>query len=386
MLDKPGASEGVRRGLAALYGALARLHYARSRFAECRDAAERGASLSRALGDTGSLAEAEMMRGTALLWLDAPDIGVEALETAVLLAERSGTFDTLVTALLPLHLAHMVRGEFERSRECGERGMTIAGRTGDTDLLAMHTTNLGLQYFYLGDWREARGHLEHAVGLARSTPLSYFSSLPPAYLGVLRQAEGAWEDASRCFSDAAALAQKASNPEVLRYAESRLAELDVLRGRPAEAITHLGPQPDASDPTWWYAVLLLSVLADAYADMGDAARAEEVADLAVQRARLMHNRVDGVEALRVRAKSLSLQGRQEEATAALDEAISWAHSMPYPYAEAKLSREYGMLHARDREFEKARKRLSAALQIFSRLGATRDTERTGRALRGLGRA
>ena len=33
-LDKPGATEGMRRGLAALYGTLARLYWARTRFAE----------------------------------------------------------------------------------------------------------------------------------------------------------------------------------------------------------------------------------------------------------------------------------------------------------------------------------------------------------------
>jgi tetratricopeptide (TPR) repeat protein len=385
-LDKPGASEGVRRSLAALYGALARLYYARSQFAECRDAAERGAGLSRAVEDFGLFAEAQMMRGTALLWLEAPDEGVTNLEEAVRLAERSGTLDTLSTALLPLYLAYMVRGEFDRSRQCSERGAAIAEKTGDTDLLAMHTTNLGLQRFYLGDWREAREHLELAVGLSRSTQLSYFSSLPPAYLGVLRKAEGSWEDATRCLSDAVALAQQAGNQEVLRYAESRLAELDVLRGRPAEAITRLGPLPDLLGLTWWYDVLSLSVLAEGYAETGNAARAEEVAHLALMRARHMQNRVDGVEALRVRGKILSMGGRQKEATAALEQALSWACYMPYPYAEAKLWHEYAMLHVREGAPGRARERISKALEIFGRLGAKKDIEQTRRTLRNLGRA
>lgn len=385
-LDKPGASEGVRISLAALYGALARLHYARSRFAECRDAAERGVGLSRAVGDIGLFAQAQMMRGTALLWLDAPDEGVTTLEEAVLLAERSGTLDALSIALLPLYLAYLVRGEFERSRECGERGAAIAEKTGDTDLLAMHTTNLGLQRFYLGDWREAREYLECAVGLARSTQLSYFSSLPPAYLGVFRKAEGAWEEATRCLSEAAVLAQQAGNQEVLRYAESRLAELDVLRGCSAEAIARLEPLTNLSGLTWWYDVSSLSVLAEAYAKTGNAARAEEVVHLALVRARRMQNRVDGVEALRVRGKILSVGGRRKEATAALEQALSWARSMPYPYAEAKLWYEYAMLHVREGDPGRARKLLSEALEIFDRLGARKDVEETGRTLRKLGRA
>lgn len=173
---------------------------------------------------------------------------------------------------------------------------------------------------------------------------------------------------------------------MLRYAEVRLVELDVLQGHPAEAIARLGPGPDLSGLTWVYDVQLLSVLAEAYADAGDAARAEEAADLALSRARPMRNRVDGVEALRVHAKSLSMQGRREEARAALEEALSWARSMPYPYAEARILYEYGMLHVRESEPEKARGCLLSALEIFGRLGAEKDAERTGRTFRELCRA
>jgi hypothetical protein len=59
--------------------------------------------------------------------------------------------------------------------------------------------------------------------------------------------------------------------------------------------------------------------------------------------------------------------------------------MPYPYEEAKLSQEYGMLHLREGEPERARERLSVALEIFRRLGANKDAEQAARALQELGR-
>ena len=126
-----------------------------------------------------------------------------------------------------------------------------------------------------------------------------------------------------------------------------------------------------------------AALAEAHADTGDAAGAEEVADLALTRARRTRNRLDGVEALRVRAKILSMLGHTEEATAALEEALSWARLMPYPYAEARILCEYGMLHLRGGEPGRARKRFSAALGIFGRLGAKKDVEQAGQALRAL---
>ena len=220
------------------------------------------------------------------------------------------------------------------------------------------------------------------LGFVDGPQLSCYSYLLSAYLGVLRKAEGAWEEAIRLFSDAAALAGKAGNREGARYAEVRLTELDVLRDRPAEAIARLGPE--VPELTWWYEVLLLTVLAEAYADSGDAVRAEEVAASAVARADAQPG--DGVEALRVCAKILSMQGRPEAAAAAPEKALSWMRSMPYPYAEAKLarehSREYGMLHLRQSEPEKARNKLRAALEVFYRLGARKDVERAEQALRG----
>ena len=220
--------------------------------------------------------------------------------------------------------------------------------------------------------------------LARGTQLSFFSCVPFAYLGVLCTAEGAWEDASRYYSDAAALAQDAGNPEMLCYAQSRLVEQEVLRGRPQEAISRLQPWLDASDLTWMYDVLVLSVLAEAYVDTDDTARAEEVAEHATMRAGLMHNWVDGVEALRVRGKSLSMQGRWEEASAALEEALSRSRSMPYPYAEGRILREYGMLHARKGEPKRARERFRVALAVFGGLRAAKDAARTERELLALG--
>jgi tetratricopeptide (TPR) repeat protein len=193
--------------------------------------------------------------------LDAPDEGVEALEEAVLLAEDSGALDALGTAELLLHLVYLVRGEFDRSRGHAERGAAIAKKTGDTDLLSMHTANLGLQLYYLGDWREAQGYLERALQLERSTQLSYFSSLPHAYLGMLYRAQGAWEDASRCFSEAVALAREADVKGQLPYAECRLAEMDVLQGRPTEAIARL--EPCVSEMRWQYEVVLLSARSSA---------------------------------------------------------------------------------------------------------------------------
>jgi hypothetical protein len=74
------------------------------------------------------------------------------------------------------------------------------------------------------------------------------------------------------------------------------------------------------------------------------------------------------------------QGRWDEAAQGLEEGITLARAIPYPYAAGRLLHVYGELHLQTGEAGQARARLEAALAIFRRLGARRDAERIERAL------
>jgi tetratricopeptide (TPR) repeat protein len=132
--------------------------------------------------------------------------------------------------------------------------------------------------------------------------------------------------------------------------------------------------------------VLLTVLSQAHLELGDATKALEFAERALREAETMDNRLDAVGALRAKGMAQGQQGRRVEAAGTLDEALAMVRPMPYPYEEAKLAREYGVLHIRVGDPEQARERLTAALEIFQRLGASKDAEKTGRTLRELDRA
>ena len=63
---------------------------------------------------------------------------------------------------------------------------------------------------------------------------------------------------------------------------------------------------------------------------------------------------------------LTRAGQRAQAVSSFDEGLNLAHSMPYPYGEARILVELG--------------RLDEALVLFRRLGAAKDVERTERAL------
>lgn len=201
---------------------------------------------------------------------------------------------------------------------------------------------------------------------------------------MLDTAEGAFEEAARRLEEAIDLAGQVWWAMPVRYMRSHRAELDLLQGRPRAALARLRPLADAADLDWNYSTILLSVLARAHLELGDAAKAEEVADRAIGEAEPMHNRLDAVGALRVKGMAQSQQGRWDEAAGTLEEGLAMARSMPYPHAEACILHEYGVLHARKGEPERARERLRAALAAFGGLGAARDAQRTQRELLALG--
>jgi tetratricopeptide (TPR) repeat protein len=100
----------------------------------------------------------------------------------------------------------------------------------------------------------------------------------------------------------------------------------------------------------------------------------------IRLAREQNHRLALVDALRVQAMVAIRQERWDEAERSLEEGVALARSMPYPYAEARLLHIYGEMHLQKGEPEPARKRLEAALAIFRRLGARKDTEWVAQAI------
>jgi len=123
------------------------------------------------------------------------------------------------------------------------------------------------------------------------------------------------------------------------------------------------------------AVPVQPLLAWALLALGEVGAAAELAQPAVSRARVQGWHVLLVDALRVGAQIEARQGHLEEASGMLQEGLSLARRLGYPYAEALLLQASSEVYAHRGQPESARERLAAAQALFQQLGARRESGR-----------
>lgn len=381
LLDLVGWN-GPSPGFASLQVALAHLYFAGGRYDECVAAAERAAGTARAIGDDGLLAAAEMRLGSMLYMLGRPEEGIETLESAARRAEAVGDLDVLSIAVSNLGEAYVEAGMLERGRANIERALQTAERVGELASMGYSLVTIGWILYLLGQWDEAEDSIVHGASVIRTVGSSWYSAYAPLQVGRLKLAQGAWEDAARNLNECVAIADPIGDIQALQGAHRLLGELEMLEGRPAATIARLEPLEE-TDPLPDM-IGLLAILAWERLETGSAAQAEQTVARAVDIARARGHKPLLPEALRIRAMIRDKQGQEEEAEADFASAVSVARTLPYPYGEARMLYEWGLMSPQREQPERreaGRAHLDEALAIFRRLGATKDAERTEQALR-----
>ncbi len=377
----PLEARGRSRSLAAVYAALARLRYFRDEHQAAVATSARAVELARAVGDRALQAEVVARRGVLLSIVGRDAEALPALQEAARLAEAVGKLDTVAFAACQAANIHDNRGEFSRAWSLAAHALALGEQLADPALIASATFRIAALAFFEGDWPGARR------ALARLEPLQQLpgelAAGPALELGRLCLAEGAWEEATRYLEQCSAITLHVGTfvHAQERVAQSYLAELDLLQGRPATAEARLrrlldrGEGAEERDVTAY----VLPVLAWAQLELGETARAAEVIAQALCRAREAEYRLTLVGALRVHALVALRLDDRSTAAQALDEGLALARALPYPHGEGRLLEAYGHLHLACGEPAATRARLAEAAAIFRRLGARKDLERVEQA-------
>jgi tetratricopeptide (TPR) repeat protein len=332
-------------------------------------AAERAGELARAIGDERLLGEAEERRGTALHMLGQPEEARQVIEGALPLVERGGDLLSLWRTQLNLGESLKISGDLQASLRSTERSVEAAKRIGNLDQMTFSLSNLGGVLALLGDWKGARETHERAIALERESGGSDPNALTA--LAQLCLWEGNHEEAWRMLRDALALAEESGDRQTQEWAWTHMGEMEVLAGRPGQAGRQLERLVSREDAELG---LLLPTLAWVYLADDNVSLAEQTAARAVQANR--GQQIHLVDALRIQAMVLIRQERYEQAERSLAEGVELARSLPYPYAEARMLFEEGVMRMRRGQVEPGRDRLMEARAIFRRLGARRDIKLT----------
>jgi tetratricopeptide (TPR) repeat protein/transcriptional regulator with XRE-family HTH domain len=378
------ARSGPSPSLAALYMALYNLYFTSGRYREALAASDQAADLARTMGDTRLLACATAYSADVLLSLnDRFGDALPLAEEAIPLLSQEGDLFFLYLARLAVAMVQAVRGEFHRSKLSFERLCQVAERYGDPGAVAFAMGRRAWVTFMSGDWHRAHEEIAQAVTVSHRARTSWWSGYPVLEWGRLCLAQGDWEAAASHLDEVSRAAERHRDIQALRRAAALLAELDVLQGRAAAARARLVPLLDRPGQPESTVTYFLPVLAWAYLDLGDVRQAADAVTQALARMRPAHMRTVLVDALRVQALVACRQEDWAGAAQALEEGISLARGMPYPYAEGRLLHVQGRLHLQSGEPEIAQARLEAALAIFRRLGARHDAEQVEQAISGL---
>ena len=159
-----------------------------------------------------------------------------------------------------------------------------------------------------------------------------------------------------------------------------LSQLDLVQGRSTDAISRLEPLLDRPGLVELQVTEMLPTISSAYAVSGETLRAEQTIQQAIQRSRAIDAQLPLGDALLIRARLHTLAKRWDDAKEDLGEALQLAREMPAPYLEARALYEMGVMSHLQGVDENARDQLTAALEIFERLGAKPYIERTRQAL------
>jgi tetratricopeptide (TPR) repeat protein len=324
-----------------------------------------------------------------LVMLGSLEKGISLLEAALPQLDGGGRdIESVGLIVVLLGEANICLGRFEQVLLHMARAREYAAMMKNPISSSYACYWLGLRAFYIGDWTHARACFDESHAHAR---LAQYAEVPDGAagyallgLGLLYCAQGADERGGQYLDRALALARLGIPPRLLRPVQGCLAERDLLAGRPISALERLDPllrTPEGREGI--DSTGLLPLLAWTHIELGDAYEAQAAVQEAVSRARSERHHLALVDALRVQALLDMRYERWKKAAAALDEALSLAGPMPYPYAEAKALLVYGQLHAAQGERAEACDRFIQARAICQQLGEVPYRQRIEQALAAL---
>jgi predicted ATPase/class 3 adenylate cyclase len=310
------------------------------------------------------------------------DQALEACESSLIHARRSGALNELAAAENILGGVHYRKGEWALASQHTRRAMVLRERMGYTWGVAATLSNLGVVAILAGDWNKGRSFLERSLALNQEVGNVEGVTIVHNNLGTLLRDQGDLDQAESHFRESLAVARPFEMGFHIANSTQGLAEVLLLRGEidaaegairdclaQAEAI---GAHDLRGEIHRIQAQILLA--------RADWAAAREAAEEAALQAADTGNRSQESAAWRVLSEIELQRGDLVASRSALRKAQKLACEMTDELEAGRVKAQSGCINLIEGRHAKAEADLREAKMIFMRLGANLDLKRVESAL------
>jgi tetratricopeptide (TPR) repeat protein len=314
----------------------------------------------------------------------------EYLERALRIALDNGYVGSALRAYIDL-AADLPVEQRERALELYEKGLELAKKVGSISNQSWIGTNLADIYVGTGNVEKAVLLVEESVALDRKSEMAHLpSSL--GVLGFIYQIRGEFDKSEQCLKEALSLAQKSNEVQSIVGIYGNLGWLYLDNGEYAKARECYEKQYDISEKAGEKLMKMsaMAVLLLVYVELGEYGKVENSIDGLYQFAQEVEDNSMLVFLDVARAGLFRAQHKWEESIKYFERSIHEMELMNARqwdlYRFVKFLFEYARMYMeRDQrgDREKALNLLDQALEIFQKLGAKKDIEKTMKLLEGL---
>lgn len=369
----------VSAAAASLHVALGNLYWHAGRLEEALRLLEQAVELAGAVGNDRLLGRAEGRRGVILTQLGRAEEGLDACTRAIALLEAAGDLQALSTTLHNRSFGYAGLGQMAGAWTDLERALEASRRLGNPAQIAWILGVMAqTQWSREGDWTRTRPYVEELMRLERYVRGTR-SSMFIAHATWLRLVAGNEASALQDLERLAGEAEQDGDVALWQFAQLHLANWDLLKDRPEEALARYEAVLDHPGIESQFRTAVERKLAHTYVACGQLERADMLIARSDESGASMEWFV-WQECMTTRARLRAAQGQWEEARAAFEEALAFARERNMSLGLAETGHAYGEALANRGETDAARQQFEEALRIFRHMKALPYSERTERAL------
>jgi predicted ATPase len=346
---------------------------------------EKAVELAKKLNAHEVLAHAYMPLGEISSWLGSNKKALECFERALKIALDNGYMETAVWAYDDLAVFRPIE-EHERSLEYLQKAFELAKKVGTVEWTALVGQHLASRYLGMGDVDKAVTLAEESAALNRKSGNMVLLNWSLHQLGRIHQMVGEWDESEQYYKEALEISQRTNDFQSIASAFGWYGWWFFDKGEYAKAREFFEKMYEVFEKHGAKA-FIMSVsffVAWDYIELGEFEKAENVIDDLRKYAFEKEDKELIADADAVTARLFRAQKKWEESIKHFEkslqefEALGARHWDMYRFAKWVLCQYARVYIERDHEGdrEKAHTLLNQALEIFQKMGAKKDVEKT----------